>query len=144
MPVHSVTDSSCPSWQAQDSLCLLGFSRVLGFSGFAFCLATSQGFPGGSDGKESACNARERGSIPGSGRSRGEGNGGPLQCSCLEHSVDREAWRTTVYGVTESDTTERLTLSLFLIPLEIPARNPLLGGPAAERSRQRDETQRAG
>ena len=58
--------------------------------------------------------------------------------------MDREAWRATVYGVAELDTTERLTLSLFFIPLEIPARNPLLGGSAAERSRQRDETQRAG
>ena len=111
---------------------------MLDFSGFTLCLALSRGFPGGSDGKESACNAGERGSIPGAGRSPGEGNGGPLQSSCLEHCMDTEAWQATVYGVAESDTTERLTLSLFFIPLEIPVRNPSLGGPAAERPRQRD------
>ena len=50
------------------------------------------GFPGGSDGKESACNAGDPGSIPGSGRSLGEGNGNPLQYSCLENPMDRGAW----------------------------------------------------
>ena len=49
-------------------------------------------FPGGSDGKASACNAGDPGSIPGSGRSPGEGNGNPLQYSCLENPVDRGAW----------------------------------------------------
>ena len=47
-----------------------------------------KGFPGGSDGKASACNAGDPGSIPGSGRSPGEGNGNPLQHSCLENTVD--------------------------------------------------------
>ena len=51
----------------------------------------SVGFPGGSDGKASACNAGDPGSIPGSGRSPGEGNGNPLQHSCLENPVDRGA-----------------------------------------------------
>ena len=60
------------------------------------------GFPGGLDSKESACNAEDPGSIPGSGRFRGEGNGYPLQYSCLETSVDREAWWATVHGVTKS------------------------------------------
>ena len=46
-------------------------------------------FPGGSDGKESACNVEDQGSIPGSGRSPGEGNGNPLQYSCLENPMDR-------------------------------------------------------
>ena len=50
------------------------------------------GFPGGSDGKVSACNAGNPGSIPVSGRSLGEGNGNPLQYSCLENSMDRGAW----------------------------------------------------
>ena len=48
-------------------------------------------FPGGSDGKESACNAGDPSLIPGSGRSPGEGNGNPLQCSCLGNPTDREA-----------------------------------------------------
>ena len=60
------------------------------------------GFLGGSDGKESACNARDPGSIPGSGRTRGEGNGNPLHYSCLENSMDREAWQATVCGVEKS------------------------------------------
>ena len=47
------------------------------------------GSPGGSDGKESACNVGDPGSTPGSGRSPGEGNGIPLQCSCLENPMDR-------------------------------------------------------
>ena len=49
-------------------------------------------FPGGSDGKVSACNAGDPGSIPGLGRSPGEGNGNPLQYSCLENSMDRGTW----------------------------------------------------
>ena len=51
-------------------------------------LAIEQGFPGSSDGKESACNAGDRGSIPGSGSSPGEGNGNPLQYPCLKNSMD--------------------------------------------------------
>ena len=50
------------------------------------------GFPGGTDGKVSVCNAGDPGSIPGLGRSRGEGNGNPLQCSCLENPMDGGAW----------------------------------------------------
>ena len=58
----------------------------------------------GSDGKESACNVGDPGSIPGSGRSPGEGNGDPLQCSDLENSMDRGAWWATVDGVAKSQT----------------------------------------
>ena len=57
-------------------------------------------FAGGSDSKEPACNARDPVSIPGSGRSSGEGNGFPLQYSYLENSMDRGAWQATVHGVT--------------------------------------------
>ena len=60
------------------------------------------GFPGGSDGKESACNARDLGLILGLERSPGEGNGNPLQYSCLENHMDRGAWQATVHGVTKS------------------------------------------
>ena len=56
------------------------------------------GFPGGSDSKQSAYNAGHLGSIPGSGRSHGEGNGYSLQYSCLESSMDRGTWRATVHG----------------------------------------------
>ena len=61
-------------------------------------------FPAGSDGKESACNAGDLGSIPGLGRSSGEGNGNPLQYSCLENSTDRGACWATVHGVAKSQT----------------------------------------
>ena len=54
-----------------------------------------RGFPGGSDGEESACNAGDPGSIPGSGRSPGEGTGYPFQYACLENSMDRGAWWDT-------------------------------------------------
>ena len=60
---------------------------------------TQEGFPCSSDGKESACNAGDLDFIPGSGRSPGEGNGNPLQYSCLENPMDRGAWRATVHGV---------------------------------------------
>ena len=58
--------------------------------------------PGGSDGKESACNVGDPGSIPGLGRSPGEGNGYPLQYSCLENSMNRGAWWATVHGTAKS------------------------------------------
>ena len=65
----------------------------------------------GADIKESACNAGDPGSIPGPWRSPGEDNGNPLQYSCLENSMDRGAWQTTVHGVTKSGT------RLFNIPI---------------------------
>ena len=61
-------------------------------------------FPGDSDGKESACSLRDLGSIPGSERSPGEGNGNPLQHSGLENSADRGTWRATAHGVAKSQT----------------------------------------
>ena len=59
-------------------------------------------FPGGSVDKDSACSAGDLSSIPGLGRSPGEGNGNPLQYSCLENSMDRGARWATVHGVTKS------------------------------------------
>ena len=61
-----------------------------------------QGFPGDSDGQESACNAEDLGSIPGSGRSPGEGYCYPLQYSCLENSMRRGGWWATVHGTAKS------------------------------------------
>ena len=60
------------------------------------------GFPQGSDGKESACDAGDLSSITGSGRSPGEGHGNPLQYSCLDIPMDRGAWWVTVHGVAKS------------------------------------------
>ena len=62
----------------------------------------NEGFPGGSDGKESACNAGDLSSVPGLGRSHGEGNGSPLQYSCLENPTDRGTWKAAVHGVAKS------------------------------------------
>ena len=63
-----------------------------------------RGFSGDSDAKESACSVGDPGSIPGLGRSPGEGHSNPLQYSCLENSVDRGAWWATVHEVTKSQT----------------------------------------
>ena len=68
-----------------------------------FVLSTELGFPGGSDDTE------DLGSIPGSGRSPGEGKGNPLQYYCLENSMDGEAWWATIHEVVESDMIEQLT-----------------------------------
>ena len=69
--------------------------------------ASYMGFPGGLVVKNLPANAGDMGSIPGSGRSPGEGNGNPLPYSCLENPMDRGAWRVTAHGVTkESDTAE--------------------------------------
>jgi len=67
--------------------------------------------PGGSDGQKSPCDAED----PGSGRSPGEGNGNPVQYSCLENSTDRGAWQAIVHGVTkELDMTEQLTHTFYI------------------------------
>ena len=61
------------------------------------CILVFKGFPGGAEVKESACNVGDLGLIPGSGRSPGEGNGNPLQYSCLENPMDGGAWWATVH-----------------------------------------------
>ena len=103
---------------------------------------------GGSDGKESTCNAGDQGLIPGSGRSPGEGNGNSLQSSCLENPMDRGAWRATE-GCKELDMTERLSKHTRLIhfavllklrhhgwvsytPIKIFKMEDFLGGPVVK------------
>ena len=78
------------------------------------------GFPGGSDGEESTCNAGNRDLIPGSGGSPGEGNDNPLQYSCLENSMDRGGWWAMVHATAELDTTEQLSLSFTYITYNLP------------------------
>ena len=90
------------SWYTKDQccvcVCVLSFLTLLpSFSG-----------------KVSPCNAGDPGSIPGSGRSPGEGNGNPLQYSCLENPMDREFWWATVHGVTKSRTRLSNVTSFFL------------------------------
>ena len=77
--------------------------------------APIRGFPGGSEVKESACNAGDPGSIPELGRSPGEANGNQLQYSCLENPMEGRAWQITVHGVAKS----RTRLSYFTMFLYI-------------------------
>ena len=90
---------------AEFQFCFLVSETPHGDSHFGLNLFLhAKGFPHSSVGTESACNAGDLGSIPGSGRSPGEGNGNPLQYSCLENPMDREAWWAIVHGVAKSGT----------------------------------------
>ena len=77
------------------------------------------GFPGGSDGKESACNAGDTGSIPGLERSPGEDNSNPLQYSRLENPTERSLAGYSPWDHEESDTTEKLTLLSFILCISL-------------------------
>ena len=81
-----------------------------------------KGFPGGSDGKQSARNLGDLGLIPVSGKFPGEGNGNPLQYSCLGNSMDRGAWRAIAHGVAKSQTQPNNNIPLFF-----PLRENLIG-----------------
>ena len=75
-----------------------------GITNYSKLLRQEKTFPGGSDGRESACNGGDLGSVPGLGRSPGEGNGNPLQYSCLENPMDKGAWQATFHGIAKSHT----------------------------------------
>ena len=77
-------------------------------SSFYRLLSGHSGFPSGSLVKNPPTNSGDLGSVPGSGRSPGEGSGNPLQYSCLGNPMDRGAWQATVHGVSESDMTEHV------------------------------------
>ena len=79
--------------------------------------ATMRGFPGGSVVKNPPANTGDMGSIPESGRYPGEGNGNPLQYSCLQNSMDRGTWQATVHGVAKSDTPEQITHIRHTLPV---------------------------
>ena len=81
------------------------FRKAMTFAlGWLSCSRGKWGFPGGSDGEESAHNKEDPDLTPGSGRSPGEGNGNPLQYSRLENSMDRETWQATVHGIAVNQT----------------------------------------
>ena len=91
----------------EDNFSCICYSRQLNASEVTcFCLIfqETQGFPGDLEGKASACNVGDPGSVPESGRSPGEGNGNPLQYSCLENPMDGGAWEAAVHGVAMSRT----------------------------------------
>ena len=94
----------CCPWGCKDSDMTGRLNWTEYLTGFLWWTHTGKSFSGGSDGKESACNAGDLGLIPGWGRSPGERNGSPLQCSCLENSMDRGAWQSTYHGVSKSKT----------------------------------------
>ena len=77
-------------------------SLLFGLLNTMLCILHLLKYPAGSDGIESACNAWVLGSVPGLGKSPGEGSGYPLQCSCLENFMDRGAWWAPVHGVAKS------------------------------------------
>ena len=97
--LHSPVSLHGPSQATLDEKLLRCFS----FSA-STPLTSSHHFPGGTDGKQSACIARDQSLIPGSGRSPEEGNGNPLQYSLLENSMDRGTWQATVHGVVKNRT----------------------------------------
>ena len=88
-------------------------------------LRYAEGIPGGSEVKASACNAGDSGLIPGLGRSPGEGNGNPLQYSCLENPMDGLPCRLQSMGLLESDTTERRHFHFSLLRIGEGHGNPL-------------------
>ena len=81
---------------------IIGINVIAGGCKVATLFLKIKTLPGGLDGKESACDAGDPGLIPGLRRSPGEGNGNPLQCSCLGNPMDRGAYWAAVHGITKS------------------------------------------
>ena len=110
--IHGIFQARVLDWGA------IAFSDCTLYICAIYCMSVipQTGLPGGSDGKESARNAGDPGSICGSGRSPGDGNGNPLQYSCLENSMDRGAWQVTVCGAAKSWTqlSKSLPVCLYL------------------------------
>ena len=103
-------------WTVGPSFCTLSshLASYWNTCPFGRGLSILKGFPSGSDGKASACNAGDLGLTPVSERSPGGGNGNPLQYSCLENPIDREAWCAAVHGVVKSWTPlSNFTLSIL-------------------------------
>ena len=91
-----------PGWDAWAPGLLSPFPPTAWTGRFCHCPWPFMSFPGDLDNEESACNAGDPGSIPGWERSPGEGNGYPLQYSCLENPTDRGAWQAALHGVAKS------------------------------------------
>ena len=98
LPSHETT------WRKQKCISPSERSQIEKAKYYAIPIIRYHGLPCGSDGRESACSAGDLGSILRSGISPGEGNGNPLQYTCLENPMDRGAWWATVHGVAKSQT----------------------------------------
>ena len=96
--------SSRGSFWPRDPTCVSCIGRRILYHCAAWKATLRYSIPGGSDSKESTCSMGNLGSIPGLGRSVGGGHGNPLQCSCLENTMDRGVWWATSHGVTKSRT----------------------------------------
>ena len=93
----------CPKWSPTPGSPNLDTVGILGsLCGVILCTVGCLGFPGGLDGKESACNAGDLGLVPRLGKSSGERNGHLLQYSCLGNLMDKGTWQATAHGVTKS------------------------------------------
>ena len=104
VPVKLLLPGSPPLWTPLPHLFFPWNKCPESVDGITNAYRPGRGFPHSSVSKESACNAGDLGLIPGLGRSPGEGNGNPLQYSCLENPMGRRAWWATVHGVTKSRT----------------------------------------
>ena len=123
--VHRVSQAKILGWIAflfsKGSSWPRDHTRISYITGRFFA---TEGFPGGSDRNPAMyVQCGRPGLTPGSGRSPGEGNGNPLQYSCLENSMDRGAWQVTIHGVTESDMTEQLSFLLFFFAIKPPGKS---------------------